>query len=305
MATASKVLQIAAKEIGYSRWTDPQTGTKYGRWYAQKTNSSYFGMNGVPYCAMFVAWVLDKAGQSCPGMPTAAVLTAYNSAKRAGIIRSNKKDAQPGDLVIFNWGDGGKVQDHIGFVEKNYGSYIQTIEGNTSSGKSGSQGNGGGVYRRTRNWSVVYAVIKVPYTGSNNSSSSTTSPSTKIDVDGDIGPKSVKAWQVQRGCKSTDGFISKQPKSVKPYLEKVNAIEYVNDANPDGSALVGSVQTFLKKRGFYTGKIDCIFGPKTVLGIQTFMRKELGYKKHALDSKLGYYTACNIQNAINAGAFKG
>ena len=35
MATASEVLRIAAGEIGYSRWTDPQPGTKYGRWYAQ------------------------------------------------------------------------------------------------------------------------------------------------------------------------------------------------------------------------------------------------------------------------------
>ena len=34
MATASEVLRIAAGEIGYSRWTDPQPGTKYGRWYA-------------------------------------------------------------------------------------------------------------------------------------------------------------------------------------------------------------------------------------------------------------------------------
>ena len=29
MATASEVLRIAAGEIGYSRWTDPQPGTKY------------------------------------------------------------------------------------------------------------------------------------------------------------------------------------------------------------------------------------------------------------------------------------
>lgn len=39
MATANDVLRIAAGELGYSRWTDPQPGTKYGRWYAQAHGS--------------------------------------------------------------------------------------------------------------------------------------------------------------------------------------------------------------------------------------------------------------------------
>ena len=43
MATPNDVLNIAAKEVGYSRWTDPQPGTKYGRWYAELTKSPYFG----------------------------------------------------------------------------------------------------------------------------------------------------------------------------------------------------------------------------------------------------------------------
>lgn len=49
----TNVLQVAAKELGYSRWNDPKNGTKYGRWYAELTHSPYFGSNGVPYCAMF------------------------------------------------------------------------------------------------------------------------------------------------------------------------------------------------------------------------------------------------------------
>ena len=48
MATASEVLRIAAGEIGYSRWTDPQPGTKYGRWYAQ-SHGSYYGASGVQH----------------------------------------------------------------------------------------------------------------------------------------------------------------------------------------------------------------------------------------------------------------
>ena len=53
--TAEDVMNIAQDEIGYSRWDDPQEGTKYGRWYADYTDEPYYGTSGVPYCAMFVS----------------------------------------------------------------------------------------------------------------------------------------------------------------------------------------------------------------------------------------------------------
>lgn len=302
MATANSVLKIASGEVGYDRWNDPNPGTKYGRWYAELTKSSYFGQSGVPYCAMFVAWCLAQAGQSCPGMPTAAVLSAYNGAKSAGIVLSNKKDARPGDLVIFNWGDGGKVQDHIGFVELNKGSYIQTIEGNTTSGTSGSQGNGGKVARRTRNWGVVYAIIRVPYDGSttssSTSSSTTTTTSNKLEVDGYIGSKTVREWQSQRGT-TVDGIISGQDESDKAALERVEAVEY----GKGGSTLVKSVQKMMNAKG-YSLTVDGYMGKNTVKAIQQWMRDKLGYKKHAIDGIIGPNTACNIQNALNAGKFR-
>lgn len=162
MATASDVLRIAAGEIGYTRWDDPQSGTKYGRWYAQD-HGSYFGTNGVPFCAMFVSWVFAQAGQSMPGLPTAScsVIVASNR----GTSRSvDVSDARAGDVVLFDWDpSAGNGADHVGIVESNGGSYLTTIEGNTSSGSSGSQGNGGGVWRRTRAYSTVYAVYRPDY----------------------------------------------------------------------------------------------------------------------------------------------
>lgn len=128
MATATDVLRIAAGEIGYSRWDDPETGTKYGRWYAQKTGSSYYAQNGVPYCAMFVSWCLDQAGQSVPGFPMAYCPSGLSDATNAGLA-VNKYNAQPGDIVFFDWGGDGE-SDHVGLVEGNYGSYLQTCEGN-------------------------------------------------------------------------------------------------------------------------------------------------------------------------------
>lgn len=163
MASANKVLSIAAGEVGYSRWDDPQAGTKYGRAFAEKVGNSYYGNSGVPYCCMFVWWVLDQSGMTVPGMPTASCTALRNACANAGMIVP-KMSAQPGDIVIFDWpGSRDGANDHVGFVELNKGNYIQTIEGNTSSGASGSQGNGGVVARRTRDWSVVQDVIRPAY----------------------------------------------------------------------------------------------------------------------------------------------
>lgn len=163
MASANKVLSIAAGEVGYSRWDDPQAGTKYGRAFAEKVGNSYYGNSGVPYCCMFVWWVLDQAGMTVPGMPTASCTALRNACANAGLIVP-KMSAQPGDIVIFDWpGSRDGANDHVGFVELNRSTYIQTIEGNTSSGASGSQGNGGVVARRTRDWSVVQDVIRPAY----------------------------------------------------------------------------------------------------------------------------------------------
>lgn len=163
MASANKVLSIAAGEVGYSRWDDPQAGTKYGRAFAEKVGDPYYGNSGILYCCMFVWWVLDQAGMTVPGMPTASCTALRNACANAGLIVP-KMSAQPGDIVIFDWpGSRDGANDHVGFVELNRSTYIQTIEGNTSSGASGSQDNGGVVARRTRDWSVVQDVIRPVY----------------------------------------------------------------------------------------------------------------------------------------------
>lgn len=165
MGRVSDVLRIAAGEIGYSRWTDPEQGSRYGRWYAQLTGNSLYGESGVPYCAMFASWVLSHAGVKCPGFPGAYTPTMAQAGINAGRRVLPERAAQPGDIVYFDWGgseSAGKV-DHVGIVELNKGSYLQTIEGNTSSGASGSQGNGGVVARRTRSWGTVAVIVRPCY----------------------------------------------------------------------------------------------------------------------------------------------
>lgn len=162
MSAAKNVLYCAQQWIGYSRWDDPEPGTVFGRWYAKLVGDSYFGESGVPYCAMFVSYCLDWAGFEAAGLPGAYVPWILSANSDAGRLVANE-DAQPGDLVMFDWQNDG-VADHIGIVEENHADegWMQTIEGNTSPGSGGSQSNGGGVYRRARNYSSIIGVAR-PY----------------------------------------------------------------------------------------------------------------------------------------------
>ncbi|MDR1066025.1 MAG: CHAP domain-containing protein [Clostridiales bacterium] len=38
---------------------------------------------------------------------------------------------QPGDIIFFNWHDGGRTDDHVGIVEYVKDGYVHTIEGNS------------------------------------------------------------------------------------------------------------------------------------------------------------------------------
>lgn len=246
---ASDVLKIARGELGYSRWNDPQTGTKYGRWYAQ-SHGSYFGKNGVPFCAMFASWVFNQAGAKCVGLPGAYTPTMLQAAQNKGKVRGNKRDAQPGDILYFNW-DGGVV-DHVGIVEVNKGSYVQTIEGNTGNGQ---------VLRRTRSWGTIQAVVRPDYS---STSSSTTKPSssssTKLDVDGYAGTKTITRAQQIAGTQ-VDGEISNQDKNgwvVKQPQALATGVWKTGNTKV-GSALVKEIQRQLNAKG-YKLDVDGLFG---------------------------------------------
>ena len=159
-AHTAKVLAVAAKEVGYHDLSDPQRGSKYGRWYAVKTGRAVFGYDDIAWCAMYASWVLNQAGVNCAGMPGSGCVTIYRNAKGSIVPIS---EARAGDLILFDWnpwlGDGA---DHIGIVLENDGTSFKTIEGNTSRSDAGSQDDGGWVAARTRPLSKVYAIIR-PY----------------------------------------------------------------------------------------------------------------------------------------------
>jgi hypothetical protein len=153
--TVSDFLVVAANEIGYREGRDPDGNwnnlTKYGQWY---------GMNGQPWCAMFVSWVANKIG-ALDVTGQAALVPKYASCY-AGLkwFRAHNQSGywppQAGDIFImceynpgstFDTGNGWATI-HTGIVEKYLGDgKVQTIEGNTNTDGS-AQGNG--VYRLVR-----------------------------------------------------------------------------------------------------------------------------------------------------------
>ena len=127
--------------------------------------SGYPG-GGVPWCQCFVnasAYVgtRKRLNPASFGGYTVGVLEMADRHEH-GLKRISLEAARPGDWVYFNW-PGGDSVDHVGLFLSREGSTVHTLEGNTSSGNSGSQSNGGGVFKRTRDRSLIAAVVRPPF----------------------------------------------------------------------------------------------------------------------------------------------
>jgi len=149
------IIKIAKAEIGYTE-EGKSNDNKYGKWY---------GLNNNPWCAMFVSWCFDQVGevkkvaaQNAKGFASCAAGLKWFTDKNK-IIPVGQ--AQEGDIVFFQF-DADSEPDHVGIVKWNNTTlkYLQVIEGNTSSGKAGSQSNGDGVYLRKRSYSLVMGVAR-------------------------------------------------------------------------------------------------------------------------------------------------
>lgn len=140
MTTAEQVLKVARAQLGTKESPAGSNRTKYGR---------AFGMDGYPWCAMFTWWVLREAhgnGDLHPEIAwTPGLAKWFREQDRFGTT------PRVGAIAFFDFPDSVDRIQHVGIVEaiRNDGD-LQTIEGNTSAGASGSQANGDGVYRRTR-----------------------------------------------------------------------------------------------------------------------------------------------------------
>ena len=115
--------------------------------------SDWYGMVG-PWCAMFVTWCYETAGDSpafIRGSRFAYVPYLVSDARGARYGLSVTGQPTAGDAVCYAWGSSGASSeefDHVGLFEQWTGAHTFTaIEGNTS---TSNNSNGGEVMRRTR-----------------------------------------------------------------------------------------------------------------------------------------------------------
>ena len=105
---------------------------------------------GNPWCAAFVSFCLDSA--KIKTLRTRSGLARHfitkNKTIRATKVSYNNMELPAGTVIV--WRRGTTMFGHVGFVDNWKGKSGTTIEGNTSSGRSGSQWNGGGVWSRRR-----------------------------------------------------------------------------------------------------------------------------------------------------------
>lgn len=149
MTTAERILSIARAELGYTETPAGSNRTKYGKW---------FGLDGQPWCMMFVQWVFYQAGavDLLPAL-TASCGALMRTGKEAGCWVTG--GYQPGDVVIYDF-PGGAATDHTGIVERVTPTSVVAIEGNTG---AGNDANGGQVQRRTRPLSQVVGAVRPHY----------------------------------------------------------------------------------------------------------------------------------------------
>lgn len=106
---------------------------------------------GYAWCDGFQSFEMEGAAGHRLPIESASVGQTYATGKQLGWAVT--KPAR-GDLVCYDFNGNGQFDDHIGLVVKviSIGPTLtlETVEGNTSSGLSGSQGDGDGVFLRRR-----------------------------------------------------------------------------------------------------------------------------------------------------------
>lgn len=144
--TPASIVKIAKSQVG-------NRGKKYNNWYGNPITADW--------CGAFVTWVFSKAGASdcfCPKSKNPAYVPNIHAWAKANGRIVKKKNAKAGDIVIFDWGGDG-TRDHVGIVQKNLGSCLKCIEGNTGS----SSATKSIVAQKTRYFSDVYCIIRPKY----------------------------------------------------------------------------------------------------------------------------------------------
>lgn len=148
-----KLMELCESAVNYVEGAN--NDTIYGKW---------FGLNNQPWCAMaaskmyFDLGAIKSVANTKKGFASCDAWLKYLT-KNNQIVPLGQ--AKRGDLVFFQF-DEDAQPDHVGIVRSHNTKLkiLRVYEGNTSSGKSGSQSNGDGFYLKKRNYSTIMAVAR-------------------------------------------------------------------------------------------------------------------------------------------------
>lgn len=146
-----KIVQVAQSQIGYLEKASnadlddfkANAGnanyTKYGAWY---------GLNGQPWCDIFVSWCANEAGEQEAVGKFAYVPYHWEFFESKGESHGLDYKPVPGDIVFFTG------LSHTGIVTDCANGLVYTVEGNTNGSDFESEGNG--VWAKTYSVSSSY-----------------------------------------------------------------------------------------------------------------------------------------------------
>lgn len=166
--TAEQFMARARSFIGTKESPRGSNRQRFGALYAARKH----GQNGVAWCGQLVWGVHAALGVDLIadgyGVTNAQYTPRFwrDLRDKARWQRVNPKDIQAGDHVFLDFPDGFRTGDsqHVVLADgKVRNGQFKTVEGNTSSGSTGSQDNGDGVYPRYRKTAHVVAAFRPPF----------------------------------------------------------------------------------------------------------------------------------------------
>ena len=159
VTNASDFSDMMAAQLGWSSYGDKQYVAHVLRYYpygrliptggsgdlvevalSQEGNSggeiywSWYGYDEYqPWCACFVSWCADQCGYIDTGIIPKFAKCSVGAKwfQERGQFESAGYTPKTGDLIFFEWGDGGDL-DHVGIVVNVENGFVNTIEGNSS-----------------------------------------------------------------------------------------------------------------------------------------------------------------------------
>jgi len=154
MPNIKKVLELCQSKVGYTEGAN--NNTEFGKW---------FGLKMQPWCAMAASKMYFDAGAIASVAPAKSKGFASCDLWLKHLTKNNQLvplgQAKAGDLVFFQF-DEDAQPDHVGIVKSHNKTlkFVWVYEGNTSSGKAGSQSNGDGFYLKKRTYNTIMAVAR-------------------------------------------------------------------------------------------------------------------------------------------------